>query len=192
VTPFTRHKGRAIRLPFNNIDTDQIIPSREMKTTGKTGLKDGLFAGWRYSEGRTPDPAFALNKHPDASIIISGQNFGCGSSREHAVWALKEYGFRAILAESFGDIFYKNCVNNGLAAISLPPDVLATLDDLVEIDLAELRLTSGTFSYAFTFAPADRERLLKGLDMIALTQEQGEEIETFESQDRTARPWAYL
>lgn len=192
MTPFTHHKGRAIRLPCDHIDTDQIIPSREMKTTGKTGLKDGLFAGWRYAEGRTPDPHFELNKYPDATILIAGKNFGCGSSREHAVWALKEYGFRAILAESFGDIFYKNCINNGLAAISLSADDLATLGDRIEVDLAARRISSGERIIPFEFDATDQDRLLKGLDMIGMTLAQKDVIDVFEVGDRQTRPWAYL
>jgi len=192
VTPFTQHTGRAVRLAFDNIDTDQIIPSREMKTTGKTGLADGLFAGWRYIEGRTPNPEFELNKHPDVTILISGQNFGCGSSREHAVWALKEYGICTIIAESFGDIFYKNCINNGIAAISLSPDNLAQLGDEITIDFSGKTLRSENRKIHFTFDPSDHHRLLNGLDPIALTLKTSAEIQAFEVEDRRTRGWAYL
>ncbi|MDZ4374483.1 MAG: 3-isopropylmalate dehydratase small subunit, partial [Phenylobacterium sp.] len=104
-----------------NVDTDAIIPSREMRTVSKTGLADGLFAGWRYTEvgGREPNPAFALNQpaYADAAILLGGPNFGCGSSREHAVWALHEFGFRAVIAPSFSPIFQNNCVRNGIAPV---------------------------------------------------------------------------
>ena len=190
--PFTTHSGKAVRLPFDNIDTDQIIPSREMKSVTKTGLADGLFAGWRYQTGRDPDPDFALNRTPNATIIISGRNFGCGSSREHAVWALAEYGIRAVLAESFGEIFYNNCVNNGLAAITLPKDGLDTLGPWVEIDFPARRIISNDVPIEFGFADADHHRLVNGLDPIATTLEHSEAIRDFENRDRRSRPWAYL
>jgi len=117
--PFTRLTAVAVPLIRDNTDTDAIIPSREMKTVSKVGLSDGLFAGWRYREigGRDPDPTFVLNDpaYAGAQILLGGDNFGCGSSREHAVWALAEYGFRAVLAPSFSPIFAANCVRNGLA-----------------------------------------------------------------------------
>src|SRR5207302_9959572 len=122
--PFTKLTAVAAPLIRANVDTDAIIPSREMKTVSKTGLADGLFAGWRYREvgGRDPKPDFVLNDraYAGAQILLSGVNFGCGSSREHAVWALAEYGFRAVLAESFSPIFRGNCVRNGVAPVELP------------------------------------------------------------------------
>ena len=192
MTPFVQHAGKAVRLAFDNIDTDQIIPSREMKTTGRTGLADGLFAGWRYREGRAPDPEFALNRIPDATIIISGRNFGCGSSREHAVWALKEYGIRAVLAESFGEIFYNNCVGNGVAAITLARDELDALGPWVEVDFRGRRIISNDLAVDFSFADADHARLVEGLDAVGLTEARRAEIAAWVARDRKSRGWAYL
>ena len=129
--PFTDLTAVAAPLIRANVDTDAIIPSREMKSVSKSGLADGLFAGWRYREigGRDPDPAFVLNRpeYAGARILLGGENFGCGSSREHAVWALVEFGIRAIVAPSFSPIFYGKCVRNGLLPIRLPAEVIATL-----------------------------------------------------------------
>jgi len=130
--PLKRHTGIAIPMLLNNIDTDQIIPSREMKKVSKNGLSEGLFAGQRYldskSNNREPNPDFVLNKaqYQDATILLSCKNFGCGSSREHAVWAMLEYGFRVIIAESFGTIFRTNCLRNGILPITLKHDVIST------------------------------------------------------------------
>jgi len=134
---FTTHIGTAAPLIRDNIDTDQIIPSREMTSVSKTGLSDGLFAGQRYIEDRVENPEFILNQelYRGATILLSGKNFGCGSSREHAVWALKEYGFRVIIAESFGDIFYNNCVRNGILCVQLEGKIIASFGDIVSIDL---------------------------------------------------------
>ena len=192
--PFTQHSGKAVRLPHDNIDTDQIIPSREMKSVSKTGLKDGLFAGWRYKAAGSRELVedFPLNAEPDATIIISGRNFGCGSSREHAVWALKEYGIRAVLAESFGEIFYNNCVNNGLVAISLAREDLDALGPWVEINFKERRIVSNDVPVTFDFADADHDRLVRGLDAVGMTLEMESEIAAWTERDRKARGWAYL
>ena len=134
--PFTTLSATALPLMRDNIDTDAIIPSREMRTVSKRGLADGLFAGWRYREigGRDPDPGFVLNEpaRKGARILIAGANFGCGSSREHAVWALAEYGIRAIIAPSFAPIFQANCVANGLVPAILPHDLVHALAAHVE------------------------------------------------------------
>ena len=132
--PLKHHTGVVAVLMRDNIDTDQIIPSREMKTVSRSGLGQGLFAGWRYTNPatRTPNPGFVLNHEVQkaASILISGENFGCGSSREHAVWALQEFGFRVIIAKSFGEIFHGNCVRNGVLPITLSADLVDRLADL--------------------------------------------------------------
>ena len=157
-TPFIRHSGKIAVLPVDNIDTDQIIPSREMKTVGRTGLADGLFAGWRYvsADDRTPNPDFVLNdpEHSDATILVAGENFGCGSSREHAVWALFEYGIRVIIARSFGDIFFNNCLRNGILPIRLSPEktdkiMALTRDTTFVIDLPEQQLRFGDSAIRF-------------------------------------------
>lgn len=189
MTPFTRHTGTAAPMLRDNIDTDQIIPSREMKTVSKTGLKGGLFAGQRYLEGRTPNPKFILNKdeYRDASIILSCQNFGCGSSREHAVWALKEYGFRAIIAESFGEIFYNNCVRNGILCVQLTAEQIAALGRSVSINLAEQTVNG----IGFNLPEGDKAMLIGGLDPIAMTLQHQSDIDAHVAKDKRARSWVY-
>lgn len=200
---FTVHRGVAVPLLRINIDTDAIIPSREMKHVSKTGLGDGLFAGWRYLEpnGRTPNPEFVLNQPPyaGASILLAGANFGCGSSREHAVWALKEYGFRAIVAPTFGAIFYNNCIRNGLLPVELPEHAVQALADVSRggaqllVDLQRCCVESpGGEVYAFTIQPSLREMLLEGLDPVALTLKLQPRIEAYQAADRVQRPWVYL
>lgn len=187
--PFGTHTGIAVLLIRDNIDTDQIIPSREMKSVSKTGLAAGLFAGQRYLDGRIPNPDFVLNQ-PDyagATILVTGKNFGCGSSREHAVWALKEYGFRSIIAESFGEIFYSNCIRNGLLPIVLAAEKIAGLPREISIDLSEQTINGMSFHIPI----GDKTMLVEGLDMIALTLEHEPEITAFLEQDRAKRPWIY-
>ena len=194
-------KLTAIAAPFirDNVDTDQIIPSREMKTVGRSGLADGLFAGLRYTAvgGREPNPDFVLNdpRHKAAEILLAGANFGCGSSREHAAWALAEYGFRAVIAPSFNPIFRGNCVRNGIVPVELPADairVIATSEAPVTVDLEQLivRLADG-LGFPFRIENEAREMLLDGLDAIELTLRRRDEIAAFTAKDRAARPWAY-
>ncbi len=186
-----------------NVDTDAIIPSREMKTVSKTGLKDGLFAGWRYTQigGREPNPEFVLNQgaYAQAKIILGGENFGCGSSREHAVWALQEYGFRAVIAPSFAPIFYNNCVRNGIAPVRLPAAQIAALaaavatdpaNKTVRVDLPAQQVVSPDGSvYPFEIETEAREMLLEGLDAIDLTLKQRPALDAWLQADRKARPW---
>lgn len=203
---FQRHRGVAAPLMRNNVDTDAIIPSREMKRVSRTGLGAGLFAAWRYTlpGGRDPDPDFILNQaaYRDTSILLSGSNFGCGSSREHAVWALSEFGIRAIIASSFGSIFYSNCIRNGVLPIVLPEAHVESLAADVArdpqarpllIDLpAERVVTVDDRDFTFSIQPAHKQMLLEGLDGIALTQQHAGEIDAFERRDREQRPWIYL
>jgi 3-isopropylmalate/(R)-2-methylmalate dehydratase small subunit len=189
-----------------NIDTDAIIPSREMKTVSKVGLSGGLFAGWRYktSGGRDENPDFVLNQEPyrRAQILLTGMNFGCGSSREHAVWALHEWGIRAVIAPGFGAIFHGNCVRNGIVPVVLADTLVAELAQQVERDPARnlitvdlercLVISPDGKTHAFTVAPADREMLLEGLDPIAVTRKRDDEILAFQARDRLRRPWIYL
>lgn len=186
---FAKHSGIAAPLFRDNVDTDQIIPSREMKSVSKTGLADGLFAGQRYIEGRRPKPDFILNqpKYAQATILLSGKNFGCGSSREHAVWALKEYGFRAIIAESFGDIFYNNCVRNGILPVQLSATTIQALGRNVEIDL----MAQTVNGHSFDIPAGDKTMLAQGLDPIALTLLEADAIEAYFLADKVARPWLY-
>lgn len=201
MTPFTTLTAIAAPLLRDNIDTDAIIPSREMKSVSKTGLADGLFAGWRYTAigEREPDPAFVLNRpeFAGAQIILAGDNFGCGSSREHAVWALHEYGIRAVIAPSFSPIFRSNCIRNGLLPVVLPSDAIAAFaevaDHRLSIDLPSqaIRAADG-LSYAFEIDAEAKEMLLDGLDAIDLTLKKREAIAAWSARDRTMRPWIYL
>ena len=204
MTPFTVHQGIAAPLIRINVDTDAIIPSREMRSTGKTGLADGLFAGWRYTDAgtRSPNPDFVLNqpRYAGASILLSGANFGCGSSREHAVWALAEYGFRCIIAPSFGAIFQNNCIRNGLLPLPLPAEQIEAMRAALEahsqpqlcVDLQQqcVSLVDGP-SFDFAIDPAARQMLLQGLDAIGLTLQSAASIQNFVQADRQRRPWAY-
>jgi 3-isopropylmalate/(R)-2-methylmalate dehydratase small subunit len=193
--PFTTLTSVVAPLIRDNVDTDTIIPSREMKSTGRTGLADGLFAPWRYSEGRTPDPDFVLNQpaFADAKILASGVNFGCGSSREHAVWALAEWGIRAVIAESFAPIFRNNCVRNGVLPIALGRPVWPEiLGEQVTIDLAAQTVGIGDRYRLFHIDEEARMMLLEGLDAIDLTLKHRPAITTWTTHDRTVRPWVYL
>lgn len=184
----------------DNIDTDQIIPSREMKSTGKTGLSDGLFAGWRYTEigGREPHPDFVMNDpvYTDSQIILGGTNFGSGSSREHAVWALSEYGFRAVIAQSFAPIFAGNCVRNGILPAVLDAAAIAIIEQAhspITIDLPSqsIALANGQ-SWCFAIETEAKSMLLEGLDAIDLSLKMADEIATWQQADRAMRPWIYL
>lgn len=191
--PFATLTSVVAPLTGSNIDTDTIIPSREMRSTGKTGLADGLFAPWRYSDAvtRTENPDFVLNQpeYRCAQILASGPNFGCGSSREHAVWALAEYGIRCVIAESFAPIFYNNCIRNGLAAIVLPRAVIGTLaGGAATIDLAAQTVNG----HSFEIEPDAKMMLLEGLDAIDLTLKHRDAIAAWQAADRLTRPWIYL
>lgn len=188
-----------------NVDTDIIIPSREMKSVSKTGLSAGLFAGWRYVAigSREPNPEFVLNRpeYAAARIALGGENFGCGSSREHAVWALHEYGFRSVIAPSFSPIFFGNCVRNGIVPVRLPLPIVQSIAtwverdpavNLVTVDLECSVVRAAGQSHAFELDPESRDMLLEGLDAIALTLKQRAAIEEFWRRDRLARPWIYL
>ncbi len=197
MTGFKTHTGIAAPLLWDNIDTDQIIPSREMKTVSKEGLGGGLFAGQRYAKagGRTLNPDFILNQKPytKATILISGLNFGCGSSREHAVWSLKDYGIRVIIAESFGEIFYNNCIRNGIVPVQLSTEntkVLAGLNPLA-IDLPKQTITSGKVLCKFDMNAPDKAMLISGLDPIDMSLEHAPDIDSFLICDAAQRPWVY-
>lgn len=193
--PFSQVTGIATPLLRDNIDTDTIIPSREIKGVSKSGLADGLFAGWRYLAGtRTSDPGFVLNdpKYRQTSILLAGANFGCGSSREHAVWALAEYGIRAIIASSFAPIFASNCVQNGIVPVVAQPAQIVSLGNIVTVDLIAQTIACQGRSYPFEIASAARTMLVEGLDAIDLTLKQSPAIAAFIAVDRAARPWIYL
>jgi 3-isopropylmalate/(R)-2-methylmalate dehydratase small subunit len=197
--PFTRHTGRVAGLPRANVDTDQIIPKQFLKRIERTGFGPSLFYDWRYRADGSPDPAFELNR-PEAagaSILVAGANFGCGSSREHAPWALQDYGFRSIIAPSFADIFYGNCCQNGLLPVVLRDDEAAELLRRAEVahgyvltvDLVETRVSDENgFAAEFTIDPYRREMLLRGLDEIGRTLERDGAITEYERRGATRRP----
>ena len=201
---FTEHTGIAAPLRRDNVDTDAIIPSREMKAVSKHGLAAGLFAGWRYlTPGeRDINPEFVLNQpaYKGSTILLAGDNFGCGSSREHAVWALLEYGIRSVIAESFGSIFYNNCVANGILPVVLPAEAVTQLADTVAsnpqtnticINLETKRVSLGELAFKFELDEGARNMLLHGLDPIGLTLLHEQAINDFEERDRQLRAWAY-
>jgi len=192
--------GLAAPLLRDNVDTDAIIPSREMKSTGKTGFADGLFASWRYLDAasRTPNPEFVLNKraYQGASILLAGANFGSGSSREHAVWALKEYGICAIVTESFAPIFRNNCIRNFIIPAALSREAVeeiatAAARVTVSVEAKTVNLPDGR-SWSFLLDDEAQAMLLEGLDAIDLTLKLSGEIAAFQARDRAARPWIYL
>ena len=204
--PFEQHTGIAAPLIQINIDTDAIIPSREIKSVSKKGLEDGLFAEWRYLSLKTrkENPEFILNQEPyrRASLILTGENFGCGSSREHAVWALYQWGIRAIVAPSFGSIFYNNCIQNGILPVLLETEKIRELQTFVElnpavnqltVDLRDTTIIAGsTIRYSFEIEPSNQQNLLQGLDAIGSTLKMMASIEAFEENDHQTRPWVYF
>ncbi len=184
-----RFESSCVLLPVDNIDTDQIIPARFLKTTSKSGLGDQLFYDWRYDASGAPKPDFALNK-PEAvraQVLVAGDNFGCGSSREHAPWALTQFGFRAVVSTSFADIFRQNSLKNGLLPIVVPPDaharLLASPAAMVTVDLAAqtLTLADGT-SVEFPIDAFSKHCLLEGVDELGYILQQEEAISRYESE----------
>jgi 3-isopropylmalate/(R)-2-methylmalate dehydratase small subunit len=201
--PFTTHTGIVMPLNRVNVNTDEIIPARYLKTIKRTGFAEALFANWRYaSDGRTPNLDFVLYqpRYQGASILLAGDNFGCGSSREHAPWAIGEYGFRCIIAPSFADIFYNNCFNNNLLPVTLSEAIVQQLFAEVEakegyeltVDLAQKTVTTPS-GQAFNFE-VDRfrqEALLKGLDNIGWTLSHDAEISAYEQRRKQEAPWLF-
>jgi len=188
--PFTNFESRLVPLPINDIDTDQIIPARFLKTTTKVGLDKQLFNDWRYDAQGNPNPDFVLNqpRTQGAQVLLAGDNFGCGSSREHAPWALTQFGFRAVISTSFADIFKGNALKNSLLPIVVPPDVHAELfaagpDATVKIDLARQILTTPSGrSVTFPVDEFAKQCLLKGVDELGYILEQENAIAQYESQ----------
>ncbi len=189
--PFIRETGIAAPLPLTNVDTDQIIPSRFLKGVTKKGLAHGLFAGMRFCDDGTEQPTFVLNKTPwrHSIFLVAGANFGCGSSREHASWALSGFGIRAILAPTFGDIFATNCVKNGLLpAVLEERDIerllalcsnASTASITVDLELQRVTCTTGD-CFAFQVKSADRAKLIGGTDEISSSLQHAAAIEAFE------------
>jgi 3-isopropylmalate/(R)-2-methylmalate dehydratase small subunit len=189
--PFTKHTGLVAPIDRVNVDTDQMVPKQFLKLLTREGYGRILFYDWRYLPGEKPNPDFVLNKprYKGASVIVARANFGCGSSREHAPWAIHDYGFRAILAPSYADIFYNNCFKNGILPVTLPD---AQIDEIFKrteandgyrltVDLEQQIVTDDKgLRYSFTVDPFRRECLLKGLDDIGLTLVHEAEISAFE------------
>jgi len=197
---FTTLTGIAAPMPLVNIDTDMIIPKQFLKTIHRSGLGKNLFDEMRYFPDGTENPDFVLNKpaYRDAQIIVAGDNFGCGSSREHAPWALLDYGIRCVISTSFADIFYNNCFKNGILPIVLPQEAVDALMKDAEngsnarltVDLESQTVTGadGT-AYHFEMDPHRKHCLLNGLDDIGLTMEKAAAIEAFEARLAQSQPW---
>jgi 3-isopropylmalate/(R)-2-methylmalate dehydratase small subunit len=182
--PLRQHSGRGLAFRYDDVDTDQIIPAEYCKRLSKSGYADALFANWRK------EPGFVLNAADSAgaSVLVAGHNFGTGSSREHAVWALRDWGFRVVIASSFGDIFLRNAFKNGLLAVTLAPDIVALLADQVDAepdlaitaDLVETTLRAGQRQWEFPVDSRARWLLLNGLDDIAVTLSKEDAIAGYE------------
>jgi 3-isopropylmalate/(R)-2-methylmalate dehydratase small subunit len=205
---FTKHSGFAVPLERVNVDTDQIIPKQFLKSIKRTGFGDYLFDAWRFNDagelGMTPNERainheFVLNepKYQGASILLAGENFGCGSSREHAVWSLLEYGFSAVIAPSFADIFYGNCFKNGLLPIVLKDEkmdelvVAAKAGAHITVDLPQQTVGFGGRTFPFEIAAGLKEKMLSGMDDIAATIAEKDKIERFETAHRDNQPWLF-
>lgn len=209
--PFTRFTGRVAPLDQSNVDTDAIIPKQYLKSVQRTGFGPNLFDEWRYldagepgmdSSQRRENPDFVLNqeRYRGASILLARENFACGSSREHAVWALTDYGFRAVIAPSFADIFYSNSFKNGLLPVRLDADTVdhlfrATYDTpgyelSVDLERQVVVEPDGT-GHAFEVDPFRRDCMLRGLDDIGLTLQHADEIQAYEERRRQEAPWLF-
>ena len=197
---FTNLTAVAAPMPLVNIDTDMIIPKQFLKTIHRSGLGKNLFDEMRFDREGNEIPDFVLNQpaYRDAQIIVAGDNFGCGSSREHAPWALLDYGIRCVISTSFADIFFNNCFKNGILPVVLPEDaVQALMDDArnganarLSVDLEAQTVTAPDGSvYHFDINPTQKHNLLNGLDDIGQTLERGTAIDTFEATAQQARPW---
>ena len=202
--------GTFICLDKSNIDTDQIIPKQFLKSIKKTGFGDNLFDGWRYLDEGTIDQKtssrmvnkdFIFNNKlfTDSNILVSGENFGCGSSREHAVWALKDFGIKTVIAESFADIFYNNCFKNGLLALCLKKSEISKIFEnfnensaqSIEIDLINQMLYFGDFEFKFELDDYKKKCLLEGLDEIGASLKFTDQIKSFEKNYQIKNPWLF-
>ena len=199
--PFIRHRGLAAPLDRVNVDTDQIIPKQFLKRIERTGFGQFLFFDWRFLEDGQPNPEFVLNapEYAGASILVADRNFGSGSSREHAPWALQDFGIRCVISTSFGDIFYNNCFKNGMLPVRVSPEDLEKLFDdadrganatlTIDLEKQEIRGPDGGV-VKFEIDPFRKHCLLNGLDDIGLTQQKQSKIASYEQKAAAARPWA--
>ena len=201
MTPFTTLTGIAAPMPLVNIDTDMIIPKQFLKTIKRSGLGVNLFDEMRYTQDGTEIPDFVLNQpaYREAEILVTGDNFGCGSSREHAPWALLDFGIRCVISTSFADIFFNNCFKNGILPIVLPQAAVDVLmadarkgaNARITVDLpSQTVTTSDGQSFAFDVDPHRKHCLINGLDDIGLTLEKGAAIDAYEKRAATLQPWA--
>jgi len=199
--PFTTHTGLVAPLDRVNVDTDQIIPKQFLKTIKRTGLREGLFYDWRKRKDGSPDPDFFLNqpRYQRATILLTRDNFGCGSSREHAPWALLDQGFRCVIAPSYADIFYNNCFQNGILPVVLKTDEVQALFKGVSkegyaltVDLASQTVaTPDGATYRFDIDPFRKDCLYKGLDAIGLSLRHDSAIAAYEKRRKTEAPWLF-
>ncbi len=197
--PFTTLTAIAAPLPIENIDTDMIIPKQFLKTIKRTGLKEGLFYEMRFDVNGKRNDDFVLHREPytHAQILVARDNFGCGSSREHAPWALLDFGIRCVIAPSFADIFYNNCFKNGILPLALPADAVSKLMQTAEagqnikIDLLAQTVSAGNHSFSFEIDPFRKHCLQNGLDDIGLTMQKLPAIDSFESSHKPVTPWLY-
>lgn len=199
--PFTKLTALAAPLPMNNVDTDMLIPKQFLKTIERTGLGKYLFNDMRFTPDGAERPEFVLNQPAfrGANILLAGENFGCGSSREHAPWALLDYGIRCVIAPSFADIFHGNCFKNGILPVVLPQAeidqlmALAAQGKKLTVDLEHQCVTAypENISFGFNIDPFRRHCLLKGLDDIGLTLQHATAIDAFEAQRKTQQPWLW-
>jgi 3-isopropylmalate/(R)-2-methylmalate dehydratase small subunit len=197
--PFTRLDAKVAPLPLANIDTDQIIPKQFLKTVEREGLAKGLFYDLRFDAEGREKPDFVLNRpeYKGAGVLVAGDNFGCGSSREHAPWALMDFGIRCVVSTSFADIFNSNCFQNGLLPVVLKPDEVRQLmeeakggNHLVTVDLEAQKVVSPSGAvFHFEIDPQRKEKMLKGLDAIGETLQAAEAIDIFEMKRALAQPW---
>ncbi|QYK41704.1 MAG: 3-isopropylmalate dehydratase small subunit [Paracoccaceae bacterium] len=198
---FTTLTGIAAPMPLVNIDTDMIIPKQFLKTIQRSGLGKNLFDEMRYAQDGTENPDFVLNQpqYRQAEIIVAGDNFGCGSSREHAPWALLDFGIRCVISTSFADIFYQNCFKNGILPVILPKEAVDHLMDdatkganariTVDLEAQTVTAADGT-TFAFDVDPFKKHCMMNGLDDIGLTMEKGAAIDAYEARAATLMPWA--
>ncbi len=197
---FEKLTGVAAPMPLVNIDTDMIIPKQFLKTIKRSGLGVNLFDEMRYLDDGSENPDFVLNKpaYRNAQILVAGDNFGCGSSREHAPWALLDFGIRCVISTSFADIFFNNCFKNGILPVALPPEQVDVLmkeaekgeNARITVDLEAQEITTSDGDvFAFDIDPFKKHCLLNGLDDISLTMEKSKSIDDFEAKAKTERPW---
>ena len=194
---FTKIKSVPANVPLMNIDTDKIIPKQFLKTIKRSGLGKSLFYEMRFDENGNPIKGFILDQEPfnNSKILIVGKNFGCGSSREHAPWALLDFGIRCVISPSFADIFYNNCFNNGILPIIIDEKSIQELSEYskrkeeIEVDLNEQVILYGNKKLTFDIEPAKKKRLLEGLDNIGLSLKKIPNIEKFENSMNKTKPW---